>query len=401
MPHIKTFDTTIDVANPINFCADKMKHAMTRLKNTFEGKCYKGAFIVKIAEITKISDCTISRSDTTGAGAVDVVFTAEVVVAAKGDIVVGIEIKHVEGLIVGDVTRAGEARYAVSLLPRPESKILRPGNLACARLDHVRHNPFAIYIAAVGVPLTCDREFSAYKIVGDLTPTAAARLRVLLEDVDAEMALRAKTMEAHRDGFIFFEALLLAHKRPTLDEFKHKVESATGGAAYAGPAVADSKQYTHVVDVVRAAVEGKTVPMSGTWSRPLALPRSSPLALKADSRDDSAATQNTIEEFTPEMVAFILLKSIRDNLRATRNMVEVYNTPELLESHKHVWLMMGQAQQPHADYHDNLRAAESSRATPKAAAATPKAAAATPKAAVATPKAAVAESSRAPPKTNP
>ena len=124
------------------------------------------AFIVKIAEITKISDCTISRSDTTGAGAVDVVFTAEVVVAAKGDIVVGIEIKHVEGLIVGDVTRAGEARYAVSLLPRPESKILRPGNLACARLDHVRHNPFAIYIAAVGVPLTCDREFSAYKIVG-------------------------------------------------------------------------------------------------------------------------------------------------------------------------------------------------------------------------------------------
>ena len=63
MLHTKLIDATIPVRNPINFCADKARHALIYLKTTFEGKCFKGSYIVSIDSMPKLSDCRISASD--------------------------------------------------------------------------------------------------------------------------------------------------------------------------------------------------------------------------------------------------------------------------------------------------------------------------------------------------
>jgi hypothetical protein len=97
---------------------------------------------------------------------------------------------------------------------------------------------------------------------------------------------------------------------------------------------------------VRRAIAGENVPVAGVWSRSLALYRSSPLVGVARGAPPAAWT--TVDG-TPRAVFAEFLKNILDFLVATRELIEVYNTRELLDNkHHNLWGVMRAAQRPAA-----------------------------------------------------
>src|SRR5579863_8028882 len=133
MLHIRNFDATLHVRNPISLCINKTANVMLQLRNLYEGKNLKGSHIVRIREISKISSCRITSNNISGEGDVDVCFLADVAVVARWDIVPGLNVMRTEQVIVGstdinrNATDLSAAKIAASLLNTPEAKTLRVG----------------------------------------------------------------------------------------------------------------------------------------------------------------------------------------------------------------------------------------------------------------------------------
>jgi hypothetical protein len=68
---------------------------LDQLRQKFEGKCERGALIVKILEIVKRSKCHLSTSQLDGSGDISVQFKVRAIVYQEGELLVG-EIQHIE-----------------------------------------------------------------------------------------------------------------------------------------------------------------------------------------------------------------------------------------------------------------------------------------------------------------
>ena len=97
----KRIVTSLNVRNPINFCTNKQKHVFNELEKIYVKKCYAGCFIISIMNIDEISDCVISKTNTSGEGMVNVKFTVEAIIFAHNDILIGVKIVHNQSMILG------------------------------------------------------------------------------------------------------------------------------------------------------------------------------------------------------------------------------------------------------------------------------------------------------------
>lgn len=361
MLHQKLIDATIPVRNPINFCADKRRHALIHLKNTFEGKCFKGGYIVSIDEIAKISDCRIVSTNHSAEGTIDVQFSATVAVFSQWDIIPGVRIVKSEQLIIGSTsgpekgTQFGDprdARVVVTVLPSAESKTARVEQTVVVRVVSAEHAPMQQHASVVGTLLTCERAHPVYRVRGSLDSSSALELMPLVSAIDRELGARESMYKNRRTDMMFFEILLYSFVRDkglqaAADDFK--IASEEGSPTWHGPpeaAMAVSAQIVNVLDLVKRAAGGRPQAMGDLWSRPLNLYRSSPhVARLRKSGAAPAGWQGAVDE-TPSVVLQIFLKSQLEFLFAVRSMVETYNTKALIDGHVNIWGAMRRAQFP-------------------------------------------------------
>jgi len=371
----KVIDGTVDVANPINFCADKTRHLVTELQNKYVGRCFKGAYILGVKKILDCSPCHIMRTNGTGEGYVDVQFLADVAVFSSCDILTGVEIVSNQPMLVGvyegaraDGPRADGPRAdaqkpipgrLVVKLPRA-AVIIRASEAVAAlavgqkipvRILLAQHAPMQAQASVVGSLLVCDQTAPAYRLRDALDQSARAELAPMLAAVELELEARAAMVEARKADLWFFERLLYpfreagpAPKDAAQDE---KVPAWEGGPFWSGPrplqALEAGAETASVLDIVRRVVGGERVPVAGVWSRSLALYRSSPLV--AVVREGAAVPGAwTIVDGATRAVFAEFLKNILDFLVATRELVLVYNSRKLIEDHTSLWRVMRSAQ---------------------------------------------------------
>jgi len=365
----KVIEATVDVRNPIDFCADKNRHLMAELQNTYVGRCYKGAFVVRIKGIIQASSCRLSTTSVTGEGSVDVQFLAEVVVFSRWDILVGVEIVSAQQILVGKYKAPSEqprqlrsaeggadadpdgpsAKAVVTILASKAVETLAVGQKIAVRVVLAKHEPMQPQASVVGTLLVCDQAAPVYRLRGALDPSARAELEPLLRAIEAELEARAALVETRRADVWFFELLLYAYRpakgAKTADQ---AIDAWPGGPAWEGPGapLAAGAETRSVLDIVRRVVGGATVPVAGIWSRPLALYRSSPLAAVAPA--DAPADWAPPDDGNPRAVFAEFLKNILDFLAAVREMAELYNTRELIDGHRNLWTVMSSAQKPHS-----------------------------------------------------
>jgi DNA-directed RNA polymerase subunit E'/Rpb7 len=346
----KIFDVTVDVKNPINFCADKERHLLAELRNTYLGHCFKGAYIIRIKGILNSSACRIISTNASGEGYVDVQFLAEVAVFSRWDILVGVRVVNHQQMIVGTYEaqsvpdqdpHAKNARAVVSLLASRTVETLAEGQTVPVRVVMAQHQPLKPQAAVVGVLLTCDKIAPVYRLRGKLDQAAKIELGPVLEVIEAELRAREAIIATRKADMWFFELLLYAYRSAETGPGRVDQEIPAGDTPWVGPPgllpVEDGATPQNVLEIVRRVIHGEAVQVNGYWSRSLALYRSSPLVAMAE--EPPAEWQLAIDG-APRAVFAEFLKNILDFLTAVRELAEFYNTRELIDRHRNVWAVM-------------------------------------------------------------
>lgn len=361
----KIYEVTVDVPNPINFCADPGRHLMAALRDKYVGRCFKGAFIARVIEIRRNSRCSLVTTNASGEGRVDVEFLAEVAVFSRWDILVGVKVVAVQPTPIGvyeaaepgDSAGAGAGAgrvppTAVVTIRLPDSGALAVDQRVAVRVVLAAHPSMQPQVMAVGALLVCDQAAPVYRLrAGGLDASARAELAPLLQRAEEELGRRALLVEARPGDVWFFEALLCSYRLPAEGGGLQRVEAWDGGPAWEGPpapSAADSAgvEAVSVLDVARRVLRGEAVSFAGVWSRPLALYRSSPLACRVPPGAQVPASWAPPAEGAPRAVLAEFLKNIIDFLVAVREMVGVYGDREAVERHRSLWAVMRAAQRP-------------------------------------------------------
>ena len=329
--HTAVFESTVDVPNVINFCADAGRHLIDALSRTFNGRCYNGMFITEVQEVLQRSRCRIASTNTSGGGFIDVQFCAAVSVVARWDILVGVKIVSTQQMAIGTYSLNG-VNAIVNLKVRGAAPVA-VGQTVAVRVLEVEHAPMQSQVSVVGMLLTCEPVAVAYALHGALEPAARAELEPLLRAIRGELELRALIPQARLDHF---ESLLYSFSGAPPGAARVPT---TGAAEWVGPAAragAAGGAPVNILEIAQRAVDGESVPVTGAWSRPLNMYRSAPLALFAPDRGAAI-------ESTPRAVFALMLKNMYDFLRAVREMVALYD-PELTEANQPLWAVMRAAQ---------------------------------------------------------
>lgn len=356
--HQKVFEHTLTVPNAIHFCTDKAGHTLRMLQEKFVGKNFKGGRVVRIVSVLAVSAVRIQRTNGSGGGFVDVRVLAEVEVFAKWDILAGVRVLANKPIVLGVYSpvspepRPGEEATAVVTLAAGEiTRTLAVGHLVPVRVIQASHPPLKAQVAVYGVPLSCDRAAPVYRLRGALDKSAQAALGPMLAAVVGELEARRELAATRRADMWFFESLLHPLRvTPGGPEDDQSVPAWPGGPVWAGPPAPQGppRGQVSLLDLVRRAVLlEESVPVSGVWSRPLGLYRSSPLAahwtaeMGPPPEDWGPAVEGNVRAVFAEF-----LKNILDYLGAIRELPAVYGTPELIEQHRGLWEAMRRMQRP-------------------------------------------------------
>jgi len=345
----KDFDTTVSIAAPINFAADKERHLLLQLRKTYEGRCWKGAYIRKVLGIVSAGAINIERTNTSGRGSVDVRFKAEVTVFSAWDILVGaVRSPAFKDMLICDYSAKG-VKAVLTLTVSKETEAIGLGQKFPARVIIADHAPMRENINVVATLLVCDKKALAFRVSGSLDATARDELAPLVGQIEEELALRPaldqEVLWAH-------ERLLYAYQSNAKDDAKDdtKVEAWKGGALWKGPGtviateLSDGAEAVSVVELARRAINGEIVDVNGIWSRSLDLYRSSPLARRAPILGPIPAGWETPAEVPPRALFAMLLKNILDFLVCVREMAKLFGHPDADKSSSNLWAVMRAAQ---------------------------------------------------------
>lgn len=327
----KIFEVTMIISNPINFCINKKQHIMTELNNTYLHKCFMGSYIIDITDIIQMSSCKIISTNSSGHGTIDVRFSAMVYILNTWDILIGVEIERNQSLIVGKYKRHG-IEVDVTLKPTDiQANTLTTKQLIPVRIVKAIHKPKFNQISTACILMTCDKKSINYRIKGEISKSALTDINFIIDRIKEELKLRTELMDTKRSEIMFFESLLYSYKFTTKET---EIININDQLTYEGPINnVDNILIKNLFDLI---VPGKD--LTGYWSRPLGIYRSSPLV--AYSVDKPAEYILT----APHLMIIDISKSMLNYLIAIREFVDVYNTPDIIKSHENIWNMLRQVQ---------------------------------------------------------
>ena len=321
----RVFEVTLNINNPINFIANKHHNILTDLNNIYANKCYQGSYIIKINNIIQTSSCRIINSNSSASGIIDVKFSATVSMISRWDILIGVEIVKNQSLVVGLYKRNGMEISATIKPTHLHANTLTVGQLVPVRVIEAAHKPKTNQIAVAGVLLTCDTAANIYRVKGEIQKSFMPEIELLLNNIKEELKLRAELMLTKKNEVMFFESLLYSLKGTTKETEKIKIDK---DHIYEGPV--NNIEKTNVVNIFDIINKD----MTGYWTRPLGLYRSSPLMQLSTEKPETyilTAPHILIIEYAKQILSFLI---------CIREFVEIYKTPELIKSHENIWLMM-------------------------------------------------------------
>ncbi len=323
----KVYEITVNVDNPINFCTNKTKHVISEINNRYVGKCYKGSFIKELVKIIQISACNLVKTNNSGEAYVDVRFLAKVININQWDIIVGIEIKDIHQLIIGEYNKDFKASIAID---NKKADMVNINQICCVRVIKSIYKPMNDYISVFSTILTCDKNAPIYKVTGDLEPkNIKFKLHLLMEEVKNELELRK---QMNKSDYLYFEQLLYSYKHKNKSEETILNKNGTEWTGYVC-----GNEVKNIIDIINTT---EVIDVTGYWTRSLFIYRSSPNVSFMKTIDD----ETKFVEMSAYDVFAELLKNVYDFLKCIRQMVEIFPSVEIRNNHKNIWMMMKEQQ---------------------------------------------------------
>lgn len=371
----KEYLVSFELDNPHDFVAglsSAPSSVMLMVRKFYEGKCYKGALILRVLEIVETSDVVYITSNTSGNATCDVRFAAEVEVFLPNSVMCGVRVFQKTPAILGVreyFTAPGSKSLAVvSFMATAANERylaqLREGHLAPAVIQKATHSCMNSTASIHAELLTCAAlPRDAFRLEGDLTrrEAEAAGLPALLDRVRDELRLRAEAIEGaagKHTEFMMFELLLYSYRlRPSVGAIQDQEIATPGMAVWRGPqgvaardALGDTPKHRSAKDNNLLATVAKVlgadgaapvaVKVAGYWTRPRHLFRSSPMGTVSPVPNQ----QWSILPENPARAFATMLSDILTHLAAVRELVETYNSDKLITDHRVIWVAMRSAQ---------------------------------------------------------
>lgn len=315
----KIFEITLNISNPINFCTNKKQHILTELNNNYLHKCYMGTYIVEIIDILQSSSCKIINTNSSGNGIIDVKFLANVFILNTWDILVGVEIEKNQSLLVGKYKKLNLTIDVTFKPTNIQANSLVIGQLAPVRVIKAIHKPKESKIAIAAVLLTCDRKIMNYRVKGEISKSAISEIQFLFNNIKEELNLRANI---NKERLLFFESLVYSYKKMPKETEKIPFDD----TYWEGPK-------SNIEGVVVNLFDTLTMDLTGFWSRPLNICRSSPLLVSSQEKPPEYVLT------APHLMIIDFAKNILTFLTAIREFTEVYQQDKIT-SHENIWNMM-------------------------------------------------------------
>lgn len=331
----KVIDCTINIENPIHFCTNKDDYLLKELNQNYVGRCFKGVYIIEILRIVKCGPCAILKNLSAEAY-FDVSFAARAITYCKEDIITGVVIKTTQQIVIGTTPNA-----VVTILADKNSQFISMEQLIPIKVNIANHSPFDSHISVIGSLLTCDQYAPTFHVKdSSLSKNSCGEdFQVFYNSILEELKLREKMIANSKKGEIWFFEMLLYHFSADKNAQDQTISCDTG--TWSGPGIVGETSGLHrnILSIADQIINGgENISVGGFWSRPLSLYRSSPLITHTQQAEAEAIT-------APARIVFTtFLKNILDNLVCIREMVEIYNTEELIRKHMNIWKIMKSSQ---------------------------------------------------------
>ena len=204
----RMYKTTINVEHPCRFISNE-GNIKARLEETFNGKCYYGAFVLNVASVDRTSMCRIITSNHMAQGAVNICFTASVLTYRKGDIIPDVVIEIKNGQVIG------RSQYAtVTIEKSANTKTLVNGQTIPVIVeDKVIYNTNSTSINVLGSVFVGIPNPQYFHISGTIDAKVYNTVSFLIDKIK-EQAERLKTAESKHF------TTLLSKKKVTGGEIK-------------------------------------------------------------------------------------------------------------------------------------------------------------------------------------
>lgn len=302
----KVFETGVDISR-IDLFTKPDANIMNILVDRFEGYCYKSCFVRKILRIIRRSECVIDQDNLEAFGKVAVQFEAEVEILLTGEIVNGckVEKKNAHGVMI--CTRQN---LVVGIVPNPLFNSIAEGQLISIRVVGCKYQIGQPRITAQAIPYMYQNG-TIYHIT-DITQEDIDYFEQALLNAAAEEAKLKKVAAGPLKAFSTLLAAFATPQKPPAGAKETKITDRD---------VLTKLSNVYIVRDYRADL-----------ATPVAYYYDDAAAVRAAYPDTEIN-----EQMTSRGAVLNLIHDYINHIRTIREMSEVYNTPELFESHKNLW----------------------------------------------------------------
>jgi len=360
MSELKKYIVSIFISDPLNpnLSINTENYILNILNEEYVGKCYNGAFILKICTITEISDCEIIMTNLLGTGNINVKFIAAVKQFYSGDFLFNVHIQKTQPSILGrytEDTKDGEIMayimipYGIQFEPSP----LKQSVMSIREYQRIPMRIIDVYhkcknsIPAIGATLlVCEKKYNKYIISSEITKKTM--FSIMLEKIKDEMELRINLSTDVKKNISFFESLLYSYK---MDKLEDSIIESNNFPSWEGLQSIGHIEDGEIINLLDFLINGdfNDDNVIGIWSRPLYIYKSSPVAIfkKVSIEQANELKQEDptlLEEGCTEVVFIRFLKDILSHLTIIRQMAEYYVDNATIMANKNIWDAMRDVQ---------------------------------------------------------
>jgi hypothetical protein len=296
-----TIEVGIDLDDPIGQCDDDhIKHILTV---KYQGRCLREHYIQSIDRIIKRGEVVINQLSPDAYATLPVIVEVTAIVFLRGEIITGCLIKHINERAKFITCETQHANIILKQAPMFNS--LQVGQYVTVQVGTSQYAIGAPKVAISGLPYLPSGSTPIYKIKQSVINPK------LLKDVTARIEFEEEQVEEIRKSnpkmLEIFSSLMYAYmKSQTVDK----------------TSITDYTKLQEAKYITRDCRIVPTTPFVLTVNEP---PKDRPWEL------------TNICDVTITEALIAVLEDYCSQLRAVREMISVYSTPELIKSHANLW----------------------------------------------------------------
>lgn len=319
----KPIELGLNIQDPVGICVSKEDNIRNILQDRIVGTCIRGCFILSINQIIRMSNCDINQDGNPSFSTISVIAEITGIVYSVGEIINGCVVnnKDNKGIIICST------EHASIMLNADESlESIQKGQKISVRVGGVKYIIGSKSISINAVPFSFSKKPTVFAITA-VTPDIKQYVEGIVARIRAEEEVAAGIKRDNPAGWRTFTQLLYAYREEQKTPTGARVVNLLD-LDFASPTASPDKAPLKYIS--RDPRLDLTAPNAYVYTDARQVPEGSII------RDESIAKN----------VMLFLLEDYYNYLKMINEMISIYNTEELLASHKNLWLIFKKAKLP-------------------------------------------------------